>query len=203
MIRRAGLAAATKIILLISTRNLTHEAGRLFKETCKTYSLIGLECYLLTPWSRVLLEKLTGQDIPCILCNPNIHPAINKRPPPVPILSQIDPAHAPTSHFLKIHSILSSHLCLRISSGLFSSGFLTKTLYTLLLSPVRATRFSHLILLYFITRTILGDQQRSFSSSLCSILHSPVTSSLVGPNILLCTLFSNTLSLRSSLNMSD
>ena len=33
-------------------------------------------------------------------------------------------------------------------------------------------------------------------------LHSPVTSSLLGPNILLTTLFSNTLSLRSSFNMS-
>ena len=34
-------------------------------------------------------------------------------------------------------------------------------------------------------------------------LHSPITSSLLGPNILLNTLFSNTLSLRSSLNVSD
>jgi hypothetical protein len=31
--------------------------------------------------------------------------------------------------------------------------------------------------------------------SLCSFLHSPVTESLLGPNILLSTLFSNTLSL--------
>jgi hypothetical protein len=38
---------------------------------------------------------------------------------------------------------------------------------------------------------------------LCSFLHSPVTSSLFGPNILLSTLFSNTLSLRQSLNVSD
>jgi len=39
--------------------------------------------------------------------------------------------------------------------------------------------------------------------SLCSFLHSPVTASLLGPNILLNTLFSNTLSLRSFLNLSD
>jgi len=49
----------------------------------------------------------------------------------------------------------------------------------------------------------LGEEYRSLSSSLCSFLHSPVTSSLLGPNILLSTLFSNTLSLRSSLNASD
>ena len=44
---------------------------------------------------------------------------------------------------------------------------------------------------------------RSLSSSLYSFLHSPVTSSLLGPNILLKTLFSNIISLRSSLNVSD
>jgi hypothetical protein len=36
-----------------------------------------------------------------------------------------------------------------------------------------------------------------------SFLHFPVTSPLLGPNILLNTLFSNTLSLRCSLNVSD
>ena len=41
-----------------------------------------------------------------------------------------------------------------------------------------------------------GEQYRSLSSSLCSFLHSSVISSLLGPNILLRTLFSHTLSLR-------
>jgi hypothetical protein len=43
---------------------------------------------------------------------------------------------------------------------------------------------------------------RSLSSSLCSFLHSLVTSSVLGPNIFLSTLFSNTLILRSSLIVS-
>jgi hypothetical protein len=38
---------------------------------------------------------------------------------------------------------------------------------------------------------------------ICSFLQSPVTSSLFGPNNLLSTLFSNTLSLCSSLNARD
>jgi hypothetical protein len=38
---------------------------------------------------------------------------------------------------------------------------------------------------------------------LCKFLHSPVTSSLLGRNILLSTLFSDTLSLCSSLNVTD
>jgi hypothetical protein len=45
-------------------------------------------------------------------------------------------------------------------------------------SPIRATCPAHLILLYFTTRTILGKEYRSLSSSLCNFLHSPVTSSL-------------------------
>jgi hypothetical protein len=36
-----------------------------------------------------------------------------------------------------------------------------------------------------------------------SLLHSPVTSSVLGPNILLSTLFSNTLNLSSSLSVRD
>jgi hypothetical protein len=35
-----------------------------------------------------------------------------------------------------------------------------------------------------ITRRILGEEYMSLSSSFCSFLHSPVTSSLLGPNIL-------------------
>jgi hypothetical protein len=69
-----------------------------------------------------------------------------------------------------------------------------------LLSPVCATCPVHRILLDFITRTIMGEDYRSLSS-LCSFLQSPVTLSLLGPNILPNTLFSNILSVHSSLNV--
>jgi hypothetical protein len=49
----------------------------------------------------------------------------------------------------------------------------------------------------------VGEEYRSLSSSLGTFLHSPLTSSLLGLNILLNTLFSYSLSLRSSLNVSD
>ena len=99
--------------------------------------------------------------------------------------------------------ILSSHLRLGPPSRFFPSSFPTKTLYTTLFSPIRATWPAHLIPLDFITRTILGEECRSLSSSLFCFLHSLLTSSLLGPNILLNTLFSNTFSLHSSFNVSD
>ena len=69
-----------------------------------------------------------------------------------------------------------------LQSSLFLSGFPTNTLYATLLSPIHATCPAHPFLLHLITRVIFGEQYRSLSSSLCSFLDSPVTSSLLGPN---------------------
>ena len=162
---------------------------------------------LLAPWCRVLLEKLTGLQLVkkfsafygtrrfITAFTSFRHPSLSWASP---IQSQYP---QPTS--CRSILILSTHLRLDLPSGLFPSGFSIRTLYAALSSPIRASCPAYLILLDFITRTILGEEYRPFSSSLCNLLHSPVTSSLLGPNILLNIIFSNTLSFLSSLAVSD
>jgi len=98
----------------------------------------------------------------------------------------------PTSHFSNIHL----NIILLSTPGSpkwsLSLRFPHQTpVYTYSL-PVHATWPAYLILLDFITRKILGEQYRSCSPPLCSFLHTPVISPLLGPNILLNALFPNT-----------
>ena len=51
-------------------------------------------------WEAIQFSDI--QKIPCILWNPKVHYRIQKCPPPVPNLSQLDSVHSPTSNFLKI-----------------------------------------------------------------------------------------------------
>ena len=132
--------------------------------------------YLLTPWCRVLLEKLTGLQLvkkfPAFYGTRRFITALTS----VRHLSLYwaSPIQSTYSHPTSLRSILilSTHLRLGLPSGLFPPGFPTKILYAPLSSPIRATCPAHLILLDFITRTILGGEYRSFSSSLCNLLHS-------------------------------
>ena len=146
-----------------------------------------------------------NQEMSRKLRHPEVHYRIHKSTPPphVPNFNQSNPFNVPHPTYGRFILILRSHLRLVLPSGPTCSSFSQQ-------NPVRTSPFPHTyhmsrpsILLYLVTRIVFGAEETSLSSSLCGILHSPVTFSLLEPNILLSTLFSDTLSLCSSLDVTD
>jgi len=99
--------------------------------------------YLFTPWCRVLLEQLTGLQL--VKKFPAFHGTRRFITALTSVhhlsLSWASPIQSIYSHPTSWRSvlILFIHLRLGLPSGLFPSGFPTKTLYTRLSSPLRAT----------------------------------------------------------------
>ena len=132
-----------------------------------------------------------SQEIPRISRNPKVHYRTHNRPPPVSILGQPNPVHIPTSHLLENHPNIIHPSTPRSPQWSPSLQFPHQ-------DPIQPPLLTHTRYMpspshSFITRTILGEEYKSFSSSLCNLLHSPITPSLLGPNILLNTMLFNTL----------
>ena len=133
-----------------------------FDEHERSVLCSGHITYLLTPWCRVLLEKLTGlllvKKFPAFYGTRRFITALTSvRHLSLSWASPIQSTYPHPTSWRSI-LILSTYLRLGLPSGLFPSGFPTKTLYAPLSSPIRATCPAHLILLDFITRAMLGEE---------------------------------------------
>jgi len=97
---------------------------------CSTLFIVNV-LDLLTPWCRVLLEKLTGLQL--VKKFPTFHGTrrfitslTSVRHLSLPWASPIQSIYLPPTSWRS--SLISTHLCLGLPSGLFPSGFPTKTL---------------------------------------------------------------------------
>ena len=99
--------------------------------------------YLLTPWRRVLLEKLTGLQL--VKNFPAFHGTrwfitalTSVRHLSLSWASPIQSIYPHPTSWISV-LILSTHLPLGLPSGLLPSGFPSKNLYTPLSTPIRTT----------------------------------------------------------------
>ena len=111
------------------------------------YTHSTLLTYLLTPWCRVLLVKLTGfqlvKKFPAFYGTRRFITALTSvRHLSLSCASPIQSTYPHPTSWRSI-LILFIHLRLGLPSGLFPSGFPTKTLYAPLSSPIRATYPAH------------------------------------------------------------
>jgi hypothetical protein len=131
-----------------------------------------------------------SKKIPHSLFNQNLHYRVHKNPPLAPLLAKSIHPISSTSV-----SILSSHIRQCLPSGFFLSCFPTKTYVHV---------FPHTCYVHHPFSFSSYDYSNNIWWGVCitNLLHPPVTSSHLVPNIFLNTLFSTILSLCSYLNMS-
>jgi hypothetical protein len=100
----------------IVTRGSVTDAGSiiassrcLFSQLTTIEAATGLEvrACLLTPWCRILFEKLIVTQLvkkcPAFLWNPNVHYSVHKSPPLDPILNQPNPDRPIDTRLPKVH----------------------------------------------------------------------------------------------------
>jgi len=143
------------------------------------------------------------QEISRLLWNPKVHYRVHNSLPPIPILRQMNLVHSCPHYFSNIISSIVIPSTPKSSEWSLPFGYSDQNFVCIYHLSHPCYIPSPFNLLDLITLIIFDEAYMLRSSSLCSLLQSPTTSSLLGPNILLSTLFSNTLILCSSFSVKE
>jgi hypothetical protein len=144
------------------------------------------------PWSLALHNSMeyipsweannyfVGEESVCLLWNLKVHYHVHW------ILSWADES-TPYHHilFFKINFSIILPSMPRSHNWSLPFRFLTETLYAILIHIIHNTCLKNLTLLDLMALINTHEDYKLWSSSLCSFLNPPVTSSLLGPNTLL------------------
>ena len=125
---------------------------------CPNYHILTYSMEQSPSWEANRLSA--SQEIPRLLWNPKIHYRLHECPPPLPILSQLDPVQTPTSHFLKIY--LNIILPLKLGSPKWSHCLRFSHQYSVYASPLSHTLFmprpSHSYIVYRLINTFYNNR---------------------------------------------
>jgi hypothetical protein len=102
------------------------------------------------------------------------HSRIHKSPILLLILSYVKPVHTFPSYFYKIHFNMRFPPTPSLPSGLLSSGFLIRMLYTFNFSLMRAIYSVYVILLDFMTPIILYLARSTIYEALRNVIFSMI-----------------------------
>lgn len=94
----------------------------------------------VTPWITILFWEANtcsvDQEIPRLVQNPKVHYHIVKYPSLYLVLTQMNPLHIITTHFLRLILVLSSYISLNFLISLIRSDWSTRILYTFLAQQI-------------------------------------------------------------------
>jgi len=144
-----------------------------------------------SPWEANTHSAI--QEIPRLLWNPKFHFCVHKSRPLVPTLSQLPPLHIFPPYFPKVNSNITLPPTSRSSEWSFRFSNQNVVCISRLCHACYMSRLSHPPCCYHPNNIWWSLQVMK----LPSLLQPPAASFLLGPNMLLSSLFSNALSLCS------